>query len=374
MINRRNEMPLEQELEQNSMELDETPFSLSDFANEIHFGIANQTPYDEETKIMRTLFMTSKRFSFFGEELEKRASNQLGKYIEDADIVKVEAMVKANPRLLLRPIEAIVNPETGQIIEEMTPLQAAYCEGDDGMCLMLEKYFELACGSVEAGRDKIRKQINEKFGEGKDEDKESEGVRKNRLAAIIQAITKEQFNNGRDADKKWILSEATQMDIATFIEEFIASQPKVIKSGRRFRLEILQEVCEAYIEAARLWNYDYKKCALFEDASVTVVLGYAAVNDAQRFSQGLYYLQERGEEFKRRSTTRDGHNFYQALRGKSSVFSSLSGSCVDIVPLRSHRARASPGGRARLQNLCRAKTSNLENLCSHANERKRLGA
>ena len=46
-------------------------------------------------------------------------------------------------------------------------MQLAYCEGDNEMCLMLEGYFKLACGSEEAGREEIRKQLNEKFGEGK---------------------------------------------------------------------------------------------------------------------------------------------------------------------------------------------------------------
>ncbi len=360
------------------MELEEGSLSLLDLPIELDYEIVNQAPYNEKTKIMATLANTCRQFGgqfgFFREELENRAPNQLGKYIEDADIVKAEAMVKANPRLLLRSIEKIVNPDTQQIIVGMTPLQAAYCEGDDEMCLMLEQYFEAVCGSVDAGREEIRKQLEEKFGEEKDEDKESKEVRKNRLATIVQVITNEQFNNGRDAaTNKWVLSEAAQIAIATFIEEFIASQPKVIESGRRFRLEILQEVCEAYLQAARQWNYDYKKCALYEDAVFPIVLEYAATNDKQRFAQGLYYLQDKGEKFKRSSTTRDGHNFNQLLRADSCDFL-LSGSCVDII-FGGRRGRGRWGVCAcRCKTYVEQKLQTWRNLCSHAHERKRLGA
>lgn len=66
------------------------------------------------------------------------------------------------------------------------------------------------------------------------------------------------------------------------------------------------------------------------DAALSFVLGYASKNDAQRFNQGLYYLQDKEEKFRRAGTTRDGRNFYFALRGTSSYFA-LTGSCVNII-------------------------------------------
>ena len=104
------------------------------------------------------------------------------------------------------------------------------------------------------------------------------------------------------------------------------------------------------------------------------MLNYVPANDAQRFSQGLYYLQDKREKFKRASTTRDGHNYYQLLSSTSADFL-LQGTCLDIVfgtsdVLSSRRIDARPT----LQNLCRAKTSNLQNLCSHTRKRKRLDA
>ena len=143
----------------------------------------------------------------------------------------------------------------------------------------------------------------------------------------------------------------------------------------RFHLEILQEVCEAYAQAAAQWGYNYKKCALLEDAALSFVLNYVPANDAQRFSQGLYYLQDKGEKFKRACTTRDGHNYYRALMSATPADFLLSGSCVDIAcGARCGGPRARLAFGRLLQNLCRAKTSNLQNLCSHTRERKRLSA
>ena len=305
---------------------------LFDLPREMVLAIPTIAPETEATKIMAKLANTGKTlYTFFQSELKKRAAAQLARYIEDADQIHAEAMIKANPRLLFVSVDEVVNKHTKQIIKNVKPLQLAYCEGDDEMCLMLTPYFELACGSVEAGREEIRKQLKEKFVEGSDEQEEGKKIRKNCLDAVIQAITNEQFNNGRDAaTNTLILSEATQIAIATFREAFAASQPKIIHSGMRFRLEILQEVYEVYAQEVAQWDYDDNKCALLEDAVLSFVLRYVSANDVQRFSQGLYYLQDKGEKFKRVNTTRDEHNFYLAVCGASADFH-LSGSCLGIV-------------------------------------------
>ena len=174
-------------------------------------------------------------------------------------------------------------------------------------------------------------QFSEKFGAESDEQKETKEVRENRLAKVIQAITNEKFNNGRDAANKIILSEETHIAIATFREEFVISQPKIINNGMRFPLKILQEVCEAYSQAAvQQWHYSYKKCGLLEDAVLSLVLHYVPANDAQRFAQGLHFLQDRREKFKRLCTTRDGCPFYLTLLKPSFDFP-LPSACVDIV-------------------------------------------
>ena len=98
-----------------------------------------------------------------------------------------------------------------------------------------------------------------------------------------------------------------------------------------FRNNTLLETFNAYFQAAGQWRYHYNRCALFEDGILSCVLLAAPANDAQRFSQGLYHLQNKGDKFTRTLTLRDGkNNFYLAGRVGKSVDFSLVGSCVDI--------------------------------------------
>jgi len=260
----------------------------------------------------------------------------------------------------------------------MTLLQLAYSAGDDEMCLVLEPYFERAFGSQEAAREEIRKQLNEKFAEGSEVEKAQREAReleiKNQLqgllATVIQAITNEKFNHGRDAAKKLILSPATLDAITTFRKALDALQPKIIDKGMHFRYNTLQEIYDTYAQAAAQWGYDYNRCALFEDGVVVAALLNVPENDAQKFSQGLYYLQNNpteacGRSLKLRDTET---NFYDSLRLASVDFSGLSGSCVDIIcggvgRARSVRARlAGPARVQAAQILFRTKTSNLQSL------------
>ena len=268
----------------------------------------------------------------------------------------------------------------------MTLLQLAYSAGDDEMCLVLETYFKRAFGSQEAAREEIRKQLNEKFAEGSEEEKRQREAHeleiKNHvqglLATVIQAITHERFDHGRDANNKLILSPATLDAITTFRKGLDALQPTLIDKGMHFRYNTLQEVYDAYAQAATQWRYDYNRCALFEDGVVVSALLNVPENDAQKFSQGLYYLQQaQPEPFARNLKLRgSASNFYDFLRQGSADFSGLSGSCVDISFGGRRARRAGRGtGRVRLayQNLCRTKTSNLDRLCSALVSTQRLG-
>jgi hypothetical protein len=104
-------------------------------------------------------------------------------------------------------------------------VQLAYAEGDDELCRDdLTPCFERAMGSVDAAKEEINKQLNEKFAEESEEEKKQTEARElemknylaSLLAAVIQAITNEQFNNGRDSENKLILSLATLAAIASF--------------------------------------------------------------------------------------------------------------------------------------------------------------
>lgn len=265
------------------------------------------------------------------------------------------------PDLMLKKIKKVTD-QSGRTIIHSTLFQLAYGAGDDVLCLLLKPFFTQACCSEAVGIEEMRHQFNKKFAE-KSNDKAIKEHLEKLLATVIQAISNERFDHGLDG-KKWILSDETLEAIKTFRKEFAATQPKIIDKGMHFRLETLLEVCEEYIKAAKLWKYDYKKSALFEDGVLSFVLGYEPINDVQRFNQGLYYLQNLGKEFKRSGETRDKHNFYHALRYNSAGFV-LDGSSIDIIygergvvagrrgrgPLRAHVAKLMSSKKFKLAEL-----------------------
>lgn len=262
------------------------------------------------------------------------------------NVIEVIKMVSANPELLNTNIPKVVNRK-GQLIRNNKPFSLAFGAGDDEMCVALKEEMIRFYGSKDAAEAEIKKQLDEKIGE---ENKEQDDQIKNQLdallRAVIQAITNEQFNPvnpGRDADNKLILSPATLAAITAFSKGLDALQPKIIDKGMHFRLNTLQETYDAYVLAASQWGYDYKRCALFEDGVLAPVLFYVPENDAQKFSQGLYYLQKDKPEIFARCLTLRGtkHNFYDYLRSPSLDFS-LSGSCIDIYQ---GRAAWLPGSR-----------------------------
>jgi hypothetical protein len=308
--------------------------------------------------------------------LEVRKLKKLAHHVVvEPSEAKVTAMLKCEPTLVNAVIKEVTDP-SGQKLINNTLFQLAYGAGDPEMCLALKPFFIHVYGSEEAGIQEMERQRLEKFAEDKKEDARLDKEAKDNLAAlltpVIIAITAEQFNHGRDANGRLILSPATLAAIETFRAEFDKSQPKRIEKGMHFRTNTLLETCDAYVQAAAQWNYNYNKCALFEDGVLSCVLFYAPANDAQRFSQGLYYLQDKNEDFRRMQMARDGgkNNFYIALRRHSLDFS-LSGSSFDIVfgcaATTREGAAGSWGVTARwgghvLQNLCRTKTSCLQSL------------
>jgi hypothetical protein len=245
---------------------------------------------------------------------------------------KVIAMMIAEPMLLDAKITEIKD-KAGRIIKNKTLFQLAYGAGDDDYCHAMNPAFIRHCGSEEAAIKEMERQRNETL-ESEEEHREMEVANEAYLQLLLQpviaAINAEQYNLGRDADNKLLLSPATLAAIATFRNElkiWLMSN----KKGLHFRYKTLQETYNTYAVLAAQWNYHFNKCVLFEDGILSSILSYVPENDAQKFSQGLYYLQEKNEPCIRSLALREGgKNFYDALQECSPVFA-LSGSCVDIV-------------------------------------------
>jgi hypothetical protein len=278
--------------------------------------------------------------------LDRRKLQTLAHYVLiEPNEVKVKSILTHSPELVDVIIPKIVD-SAGRIHEGKKILQLAYGAGDPEMCAVMKPSFIVHYKNEEAGVDAMQKQINEEFGHDTAENQaESEIKNAERLQLIlnpvIAAIDAEQFDLGRDPNKKILLSPVTLAVIETFrdkLKSWLLSNEK----GLHFRHHTLQETFKTYALLATQWNYDYNKCVLFEDGILSSLLSYAPENDAQKFSQGLYYLQEKNEPCRRSLELREGgKNFYDALRESSEVFA-LSGSCVNIIFGR--RCRCCAGG------------------------------
>ena len=121
---------------------------------------------------------------------------------------------------------------------------------------LLKPFFIKVYGNEEATIQEMEKQRKQKFAENKEEDAKEDQRAKDQMAAllapVITAITQEQFNNGRDANGKLILSPDTLTAIKKFREEFTKMQLKQVEKGMHFRNNSLQETFDAYAgEAAQ---------------------------------------------------------------------------------------------------------------------------
>ena len=268
--------------------------------------------------------------------LDERMLKALAHYVVvEPNEDKVTTILKLEPTLINFVTKQIIDNSGRELIDN-TIFQLAYGAGDPEMCLAIKPFFEKVYGSEKTAIEEMEKQRKQKFAEDKEadekQDKQAKDHMQHLLTTVNAAITAEQFNLGKDVNNRLILSPATLAAIETFRAEFDKSQPKRIEKGMHFRNNTLLETYNAYVQAAVQWNYNYNTCALFEDGVLSCVLFYAPANDAQRFSQGLYYLQDQkpNEKFTRSLALRVGkNNFYLVVRGGSIDFS-LSGSSVDI--------------------------------------------
>jgi hypothetical protein len=193
---------------------------------------------------------------------------------------KVCALLTCDPTLINVVIPEI-HDHSGRILINNTPFQLAYGAGDYEMCLAMKPFFIQVYGSKSVAIQEMERQRIAKFAEDKkadSQDKEAKDHLEALLTPVIAAITNEQFNLGRDADKKLILSPATLAAIVTFREEFAKSQPKRIEKGMHFRNNTLLETCNAYARAEVQWGYHYNRCALFEDGILSCVCNRPAAS------------------------------------------------------------------------------------------------
>ena len=266
--------------------------------------------------------------------LDQRKLQALAHFILiEPNEVKVKSILAHSPELVDVLVPRIKDA-AGRIHKEKTLLQLAYGAGDCEMCAVLKPSFIVHYKNKEAGVAAMQKQINEEFGHDTAEDQAEEKIQNAKilqsiLKPVIAAIDTEQFNLGSDANNKLLLSPVTLAAIDKFRDE-LKSWLLSNEKGLHFRHSTLQETYNTYALLTTQWDYQYNKCALFEDGVLSSVLTYVPENDAQKFSQGLDHLLKENEPCQRSLALRGGGgNFYEVLRGPSLDFA-LSGSCVNL--------------------------------------------
>jgi hypothetical protein len=292
---------------------------------------------------------------------------------------KVIAILNSNPLLINTVIPVVIDTAGRQLIRN-TIFQLAYGAGDVEMCLAIKRFFIQVYGSEEAAIEKMEEQRNAKFAEDKEADANKEKEAKNHFAALLQpaiaATAAEPFNLGQDPDGRLILSQATLTAIETFREKFTKSQLKRVEKGMHFRNNTLQETLDACRQVLKTSNGEHN-IMLFRDGIVSYVLLAVPANDAQKFSQGIAYIEPcMAFKFARSFALRVGkNNFYLTCRDKSREFS-LVGSCVDIaLGIRSatHREENFSHDISYYQFVCKTKTSSFQSLFDMPSQTRSLG-
>ena len=300
--------------------------------------------------------------------LELRRLRALGHFvIVEPNENRVKHLLADKPEL----VNAIIPPITdaaGRVHREKTILQLSYSVKDAEMCEVIKLSFISHYQSETTGLAAMQTQINEAFGyETADYlvEATTECAVKMKLLMqpVITAIEAELFNLGRNADKKLVLNPATLLAIEVFRDEL---KRWMMKNDKRLRAydSALQTVYDTYVMKAAQWHYDEKKCGLLEDGVLSAVFGYAPENDAQKFSQGLYYLQDHHEPFKRTIALRFcKRNFYEVLSYRSVDFD-LSRRYAQIATWHEGIAPSVCLGRqrVRISNHITSKYSKMENV------------
>lgn len=269
----------------------------------------------------------------FKDHLHRELINHASHYVivepDKCNIKKVIDMMIASPALLQAKVPQ-VKDSAGRIFKNRTLYQLAAGAEDYDLCLAMKNVFIMHYGSERAAINEIEKQGEEHFEvDCWRKDAEDKARLQLILQPVIAVVNAEQFNLGSD-DNKLILRPATLAAIEAFRDE-LKKWLLHHENGIHFRYRTLLEAYFTYVEIAASWNYEYNKCALFEDGVLSSIQSYLPEHFAQKFSQGVHSLESSNEPSRRSLVLQSSDKkFYDAVRGASSDFV-LSGSCVDIM-------------------------------------------
>ena len=286
------------------------------------------------------------------EELEQALVNPIMLAVVQGDLNQTEALIKARSPLLLS-VKGRAVDYSRRTIKDLTPFQAALCAWDDEMCAVLKQYMR---------DEEIIRQYKEIFPEG--HEKIDEAQTSFEFSTLVNAITQ---SNDVDVQAQLKLKQNDSPLCQTFNQfrdDFtLRSQQETVFNPKHL-LEAF-EICNENVE-----HWDWNRRDLFWRQVIGYVQRFLPANLAQDVAQGLHYRVEEKEKSRRSFNFRCGDDAIFPLS-----FDSFSGLGFDYASLGMPVWLGGGSDHGRFLNtLCRAKTSNLQNLCSHTRKRKRLDA
>ncbi len=212
----------------------------------------------------------------------------------------------------------------------------------DGMAEMIASYL----GQLPDGEALIAKQMQEQFPDDKSEEE--------RCLRDMEALNKvvKAIEDATDAECKQALAEDVKPDNrceAALAEFRHYLEPKdVITTGKQFNAEFLLHAWKLYIEKyaekyAAFGGVDSFRDMLFWHKIIGYIRRFLPANLAHAFTQGLYYIVEKGEKLDRSLKLGYDNDIW------SFQLSGLAAWGLFALPF---------------QNLCQAKTRALQNLCN----------
>jgi hypothetical protein len=294
-------------------------------------------------------------------------------YIAYGNLAEAKKMLDANPRLVLQ--SAHTETPSGLKVLHTTPLECALGAGDPEMAQMIESYFDSE--KIEGGakvRDeqlaRYRQHVEDMLNAEKNPPYDFTLLIDTLMAATLEDVT---AALNLDFNHESVLRDV----LAQFRKDFT---PGTITRGMHFNyLHLLRafEVYEQkYDDLYKSGGNDYDKLRLFSRQVIGFIQRSLPAIDRMVFAQGLYDVVENKAKIERSFKFKYDNADFPVTAGDSSC----SGLGYEYYAgARAGRARtARDGGRRAgcydsLENLCRAKTSDLQNLCGRSEKRRRLG-
>jgi hypothetical protein len=292
-------------------------------------------------------------------------------HIAFGDLAATKAMLDANPRLVLQ--SAHTETPSGLKVLHTTPLECALGAGDPEIAQMIESYFDAK--GIKGGA-KVR---DKQLARYRQHVETCLNVKKNPpydftlLIDTLMAATPEDVTAALNLD--FNRESALRDVIAQFRKDFT---PGSITSGMHFNylhlLRAFEVYGQKYDDLYKSGGDDYDKLRLFSRQVIGFIQRSLPAIDRMVFAEGLSDVVENKAKIERSFKFKNDNADFPSTAGDSSCSGLGYEYCAGSVA----RARrclfegSRRRGAAGFKKLCRAKISDLQNLCRRSEKRRRL--